>query len=172
MTTSERGFELATEETYHLYARRDRADEYQHELLAFCLGTEEYALDILRIAEIIKMRPITEVPRAPQFIPGIISVRGQVVPIVDLRLRLRRPPAAPTKDSRILIVTREGEPFGLIVDAVRHVVRLRDEELEATPPTIGGVEAEFIRAIGRPRRDRLLILLQLDAVLAFSGGKK
>ncbi|MBI4509102.1 MAG: chemotaxis protein CheW [Deltaproteobacteria bacterium] len=166
--------QLATDETYHHgYARRDRAAEYQREVLAFQLAREEYALDILRIREILKMRSITDVPRAPTFVLGIVALRGQVIPVINLRLRLRMPSTPVGKDTRILIVTRDGEQFGLIVDAVNQVVRMRDEEIEPPPPMIGGVESEFVSGIGRPRADRLLILLNLDAVVNFSvGGRK
>jgi purine-binding chemotaxis protein CheW len=163
---------FATEETYHHgYTRRDRAAEYSKEVLAFGLGTEEYGLDILRIREIIKTRPVTEVPRAPGFVTGIISVRGQVIPVIDLRLRLHMPAKPLGKDARILIVTREGEAHGLVVDQVRQVVRMRDDEIEPPPPMLGGSESEFIMGIGRPRSDRMLILLALDSVLTFSGGR-
>jgi purine-binding chemotaxis protein CheW len=173
-TPSDRSLRFATEENYHHgYARRDRGTDYQREVLAFRLGTEEYALDILRIREIIKMRPVTEVPRAPVFVVGIISVRGQVIPVVDLRTRLHVTaiPAEAVrrgKEARILIVTREGDAFGLIVDAVHQVVRMRDEDVEPPPQVLGGADAEFIAGIGRPRADRMLILLALDAVVNFS----
>lgn len=160
--------ELATEATYHhAYSRGDRG-EWRHELLVFALGAEEYGCDILRIREIIKPRPITELPRAPAFVLGIVSLRGQVLPVLDLRVRLRLPPAPVTKDTRVLIVVREAEVFGLMVDRVRQVVRLRDEEIEATSGVLPAAEAEFIAGIGRPAGGRMLILLNLDAVVAFS----
>jgi len=147
----------------------------QREVLAFLLGGEEYAVDIRRIREIIKTRPVTEVPRAPAFVLGIISVRGQVIPVIELRRRLRLPaPArAPGREARVLIVTRAGEDFGLLVDEVRQVVRMRDSDIEPPPAMLGGggPEAEFISGIGRPWGERLLILLELDAVLTFAGGR-
>ena len=165
--------ELATEDTYHHgYARRDRGSEYQREILAFCLGDEEYGLDILRIREIIKLREVTEVPRAPAFLLGIISVRGQVIPVIDLRRRLRRPTRDLSKEARILIVTREHAPYGLVVDAVHQVVRMREEDVEPPPAMLGGADSEFVAGIGRPRADRMLILLHLDAVLAFTVGER
>jgi purine-binding chemotaxis protein CheW len=167
---------MATEESYHHgYARRDRQQDYQKEVLAFALGDEEYGLDILRIREIIKLRPMTEVPRAPVFVPGIISVRGQVIPVFDLRMRLHLKPrkeAAPVKEARILIAIKDQEPYGLIVDKVHQVVRMRDEDIEPPPAMIGGSDSEFIEGIGRPRGgDRMLILLNLETVVTF-GGKK
>jgi purine-binding chemotaxis protein CheW len=158
---------FATEESWH---GRGRATPHQREVLAFALGDEEYGIDILRLREIIRTRPITEVPRAPAFVLGIISVRGEVLPVIDLRRRLRRPRAVPGRDARVLIVVRDGEAFGLLVDAVRQVVRLRDEDIEPVPALLGVSDSEFISGIARPRKDRLVILLELDAVLAFSAG--
>jgi purine-binding chemotaxis protein CheW len=158
---------FATEETWYQAQRRGRAQEWQREVLAIRLATEEYAIDILRIREILKLRPITEVPRAPAFIPGIVSVRGQVIPVMDLRMRIHMPLEPLGKDSRILIVHKDAEVHGLIVDAVRQVVRMRDEDVEPPPAMIGGSGSEFIGGIGRPRPDRMLILLDLDAVLSY-----
>lgn len=179
MASPPRGLPFATEADYHVHRRRDQS--FQHEVLAFRLGDEDYALDIRRIREIIKPRPITEVPRAPALVLGIISVRGQIIPVVDLRRRLRLPiSAAAERAARILIVTRNGEDFGVIVDGVRQVVRLRDADIELRPAMLGGPDAELIAGIGRPSggaavvrgglSDRLLVLLDLDAALAFLGG--
>jgi purine-binding chemotaxis protein CheW len=137
--------------------------------LSFRLANEIYALDLLRIREIIRPQALTEVPRAPGFVPGIISVRGTVVPVVDLRLRLRLPAAPPSKPSRILIVSKAGELYGLVVDEVRQVERLAPDEIEPPPAVIGGLEAEFLAGIGRTQ-GRMLILLNFDAVLAFRVG--
>jgi len=170
-----RNLPFATEATYHAYRRAEgRAGGWQHEVLAFGIGEEEYAVDIRRIREIIKLRVATEVPRAPSFILGIISVRGTIVPLIDLRQRLRLDPPLwpPGREARILIVTRAGESFGLFVDDVRQVVRMRDSDVEPPPPMLRGGESEFISGIGRPYGDRLLILLDLDAVLTFPSGAR
>jgi purine-binding chemotaxis protein CheW len=170
---SSRSLPFATEATYHAHRRAEgRSGAWQREVLAFLIGGEEYAVDIRRIREIIKPREATEVPRAPAFVLGIISVRGTIIPLIDLRRRLRLDPALwpPGREARILIVTRAGESFGLFVDEVRQVVRMRDSDVEPPPAMLGGPDAEFIAGIGRPYRDRLLILLELDAVLTFSAG--
>ncbi len=148
-------------------AEQGRRAVYHREVLAFSLAGEEHGIDILRLREIIRPRPVTEVPRAPASILGVISVRGEIIPVVDLRLRLRKGAAPPTpaRDARVLIVTRDGATYGLLVDAVHQVVRLREEEIEPPPPMLSAEAGELIAGIGRPRQDRLVILLDLDAVL-------
>lgn len=129
------------------------------DVLTFHIGSEEYGLSIEYIREITKFKPITEVPRVPSFVSGIILVRGQVIPVLDLRLRLRLPGAGAGIRSRILVVSRptletegsnedEREPFGLIIDRVNHVVRINDSDVE--PPTVlAGHESEFVAGISR-----------------------
>jgi chemotaxis signal transduction protein len=133
----------------------------QHDVLTFTVADEEYGLGIEHIREISKFKPITEVPRVPGFVSGIILVRGQVVPVLDLRLRLRLSAVPPSGKSRILVVSRpsieteqvaedEREQFGLIVDRVNHVVRINEAEIE--PPTVlAGHESEFVAGLSRIR---------------------
>jgi purine-binding chemotaxis protein CheW len=154
---------IATEEAWH---RRTRVPMVaQREYLLFGVGGQEYGLEILRIREIIKARPATEVPRVPRFIVGVISVRGVVVPVLDLRLRFEGIPASPAPASRCLIVARDDERFGLLVDDVRHVVRLGEADIEPPPPTLAGSD-EFIAGIGRSGA-RMVVLLALDPILRF-----
>ena len=95
----------------------------QRDYLTLVVGDEEYAIAIDRIREIIKVRPVTEVPHVPGFVVGIISVRGTIVPVLDLRQRLRLSTSGLSRAARFLIVAREDELFGLLVDEVRQVVR-------------------------------------------------
>jgi purine-binding chemotaxis protein CheW len=165
---------LATVENYlhGLSTRRGRSDDWQQELLAFDLGQETYALDILRLRGIVTRRPATEVPRVPAYLLGVISLRGQIVPLIDLRLRLGLPATPQTRATRILVVDQAGDAFGLLVDSVRQVVRLRDDELETRPPALAGRESEFIAGIARPRSGGMLILLGVDAVLKLQLGAR
>ena len=164
---------LATEDTYRRGLDERLQETPARRFLTFLLAGEEYALDILRISEIIKVRPVTEVPRAPGFVTGIISVRGTIVPVVDLRVRLHLPATETGSAARILIVRKQEEPYGLVVDEVVHVVRLHAEDIEP-PPAVGGASSEFIGGIGRPPSilmpglgGRMLIILNVDAVVAF-----
>lgn len=159
---------FATEDTYLRTFDGEKARPTRA-VLTFTVGGETYGVDILSIREIIKLREITEVPRTPPFLIGVISVRGVVIPVVDLRLRLRLSAPPPTRAARILVVVRDGEPFGLLVDAVSGVVRLAESEIEATPSTLTS-EGNFLAGIGRHRagrRDRMVILLNLPQVVGF-----
>jgi purine-binding chemotaxis protein CheW len=143
----------------------------QRRVLTFDLGAEEYGLDILRIREISRIRAVTPVPRAAPFLLGVLSLRGTVLPVMDLRMRMRMPAAPMGPSSRILVVHREDELFGLVVDRVRQVVRLTDDEIEPPPPGLPSSEAELLAGIGRPAGGRrLVILVELDAILTFQAG--
>jgi purine-binding chemotaxis protein CheW len=135
----------------------------QRDVLTFAISDEEYAIGIEHIREIIKYRPITEVPRVPAFVAGIIAVRGLVMPVLDLRVRLRLRAQPLAQKARILIISRpatqgeltsdeERERFGLIVDRVNEVVRIHEQDIE--PPTVlSGHESDFIEGIGRLRQE-------------------
>jgi len=134
------------------------------EFLTFSLGDDVFGVDLARIKEILSLPPITLVPRAPQAIVGICSVRGLLVSVMDLRLRLGLEARARTRRARILLVTTDhGEVVGLLVDEVRHVVRLSEEELELTP-ALGGDVSEHVLGVGRPHGE-FIVLLDLAAVV-------
>lgn len=147
--------------------------EEAHELLGFTLGPEEYGIEIQWIEEIIKPRPVTEVPRVPDYIPGLISLRGRIIPIVDLQRRLRLPPSGPGRAGkpenpdvgRIIVVSDPAtkQPFGLRVGEVTEVIRLPFKELEPPPPTVGG-DVGFITGVGWVR-EKMVIMLNLKELL-------
>jgi purine-binding chemotaxis protein CheW len=134
------------------------------EWLSFLLGGEEYALAIGQVREVLKARAVTEVPRAPEDVLGVIIVRGEVIAVFDLRRRLGLPAAQLGRSSRILVCDMGDGPRGLLVDAVRQVVRLRPSEVEQRPPGVGGAAADLIVGIGR-EGGGLYVLLDLAALL-------
>lgn len=134
------------------------------ELLAFWVGNEEYALEIAHIQEIIKRPQITGVPRVNPVVLGIISLRGTIVPIVDLRRTLRLGPEAPTRFSRILVLRSESDPLGLLVDRVTSVVRLDRDSIEPTPPGMRH-DTDLLEGLGRVGA-RLLIVMDVLALLS------
>lgn len=121
------------------------------EYLAFRLGDDVYAGPVSLIREILKPPPLTPVPRAPFAVMGIVSVRGQLVTVIDLRRRLRLPEAGPTRRARVLLVNPTGaETLGLYVDEVLQVYRLADGEIEHAAAALGGEVAPYIAGIARP----------------------
>jgi purine-binding chemotaxis protein CheW len=139
--------------------------EARREYLTFLLGAEEYAVEIERVREVLKVPAITEVPRAPAHVLGVVMVRGEVVAVFDPRRRLGLPAATVLGRAGRVLVCDAGEgAVGLLVDAVSQVMRLRPADVEPRPQGIGGAAAEYIAGIGRDR-GRMVILLDLGAVL-------
>jgi purine-binding chemotaxis protein CheW len=131
------------------------------EYIAFGLAGETYAVPIAQLAEILRPPPITEVPRAPRTVIGVVSVRGRLVTVVDLRARIRLPAGTMDRRSRILLVESGGEHVGFLVDDVQQVWRLSPEEIEPSN-VLGGEQATHVAGIGRPSGDsQVLILLDL-----------
>jgi purine-binding chemotaxis protein CheW len=137
------------------------------EYLALGLGAESYAVQIAHVAEILRPPPITEVPRASRNVLGVVSVRGRLVTVVDLRRRLGLVEAPIDRRSRVLLADAgTGEQIGLLVDEVRQVWRLAADEIEL-PNALGGEQAAHIAGIGRPADSEgvVLILLNLTPIL-------
>ncbi len=135
------------------------------EFLAFKLGSESYAVEIGSIGAILRLPPITPVPRAPDEVMGIISVRGKVVAVLDLRRRLRLPISPPTRLSRILLLpSEEYGTVGLFVEQVLQVYRLSKDEIEIASHALGTEISEHVIGIGRPR-GALLVLMDPKPIL-------
>lgn len=139
--------------------------ETQHELIqlvSFNLGPEEYAVEVLKVREIIRMTSITHVPNTPPSIEGIINLRGKVIPIISLRNRFNMAGAEDDQHTRIIVMDVEGRLMGFIVDGVSEVIRISSGEIQ-TPPSMvsGGVDQDFICGVIK-HADQLLLMLQLD----------
>ena len=133
------------------------------QVVSFDIGSEEFAVDILDVQEIIRMVEITPVPKAPYYVEGVINLRGKVIPIVDLRRRFGLPDAERTKETRIVVVDVSRIILGLVVDSVSEVLRIPSSLIEAPPSGKQG-GAEFHKGVGRVD-GRLLILLDLTRLL-------
>ncbi len=154
---------IASEEDYeHGYAREVRGDLQQY--VVFEVAGERYGVTISQIGEIAKPLDTTPVPRTADFVVGIGNVRGVVIPVLDLALRLKLPPTPRTRDTRILIVRHDDEQYGLVVDRVFGVAQIAPEDLEETPGALPGQRAEFIHALARSEGD-IIIVLDLATLL-------
>jgi purine-binding chemotaxis protein CheW len=148
----------------HQAAAESDAAAGVRQYLSFRLNDELYAVGIGAINEIIKPGLFTQVPRTEPVILGVLSLRGNIVPVVDLRLLLGLDELPQTRRSRVLIVEARGERVGLLVDEVRSVIRLLDESIEPPPPVFDRLEAEHMLGLGR-FDDELYTLLDLESVV-------
>jgi len=142
---------------------QEKKDSYR-QWLTFSLGAEEYAIDIESVNEIIKPRDVTDIPRVPGFVLGIISLRGIIVPIYDLARRLEFGEINVDSQSRIIVCQVEDKMVGLLVDGITQVVRIKENKIEPPPAVLTGLDREFVSGVGR-FQGRMLILLQLKNVL-------
>ncbi len=135
------------------------------QLVTFSIGEEEFGVDILKVQEIIRMMEITKVPRAPDFVEGVINLRGKVIPIIDLRKRFGLITRDHDKHTRIIVIEINNMIVGFVVDSVSEVLRIPSNTVEPPPPVVSGLESEYISGVGK-LEDRLLILLDLDRLLS------
>ena len=133
------------------------------QLVSFRLGKEEFGIDILSVVEIIKMIKITKVPNSPEFVEGVINLRGRIIPVIYLRTRLGMPKKVFDKETRIIVVEIKNMTVGFVVDAVKEVIRIPKDLTEEPPDFIGGVDADYITSVAK-MDDCLLIILDLNNV--------
>lgn len=138
------------------------SQEYQ-EYLCFRVSNEVYGINIMDIKELIKPRGVTEVPRAPSFVSGVISLRGVIIPVIDMLDRLGLARKAVTGRERVIVV-RHGESFsGLLVDEITQVVRVATDCIEAAPTVLDGIDRDFVSGLGRSD-GRMIILLNIENI--------
>jgi len=135
------------------------------QLVSFFIGDEEFGVDILYVQEINRMLQVTKVPNAPDFVNGVINLRGRVIPVIDLRLKFGMPKKEPDKNTRIIVMEVSGKTVGFIVDSVNEVLRIPKNVTEPPPELAMGINSEYIKSVGK-LEDRLLILIDLEKILS------
>jgi len=145
---------------------KNTADEVV-QLVSFNIGEEEFGVDILKVQEINRMVEITRVPNSPDYVEGVINLRGKVIPIIYMRKRLGMPAKPLDKDTRIIVVEIDKKVIGFIVDSVNEVLRINKSITEPPPSMVAGIDSDFITSIAK-LEDRLLILLDLEKILTKS----
>jgi purine-binding chemotaxis protein CheW len=145
----------------------DEEDLALRQLLTFQIDGAPYAVPVERVSEIVRIRPITPIPRMPEDVRGVISLRGKIVQVVDLRRRLGVEAIDPTRSSRIIVVhDADGQVAGLLVDAVTEVLRVPPDSIRPSPFTeFGAVEALC------PRGEEFVSLIDLTRVLEIDAGR-
>ena len=144
----------------------------EYQLVVFNIGDEEFGVDITQVREIVRLLDITYMPKAPEFIEGVVNLRGQIVAIIDLAKRLGIPSSPRGERTRIVIVEIGENTIGMVVDSVSEVLRLSSEAVEEVPGLIETeVPEHYIRGVGK-LSDRLLVLLDLNKVLTHEEVKR
>lgn len=135
-------------------------------LVTFRVGGELFGAPISAVQEIVRVPAITQIPQAPEFVEGVINLRGRVIPVVDMRRRLGSLADATGEHSksRILVIEAGGRLVGVVVDEVSEVLKLSEERVEAAPPMISGLSNQYINGVGK-LDGRLLILIDIERVL-------
>ncbi|MFN3873193.1 MAG: chemotaxis protein CheW, partial [Ignavibacterium sp.] len=134
------------------------------QLVSFMIGNEEYAVDIFYVKEINRLSHITKVPNAPEFIEGVINLRGRIIPVIDLRIKMGLPKKDKDKDSRIIVIEDDNLLVGFLVDAVKEVIRIPKDIIEEPPEIVTSSKTDYINSVGK-LEDRLLILIDLKKIL-------
>ncbi len=162
-------------ESSYVSRRGEQAEKEQvMQLVGFTIGKEQFGVDILMVQEIIRSTPITAVPNSPDFIEGVINLRGSIIPVIDLRkrLRLHKRKAEQKTDTWILIINVDERVTGFIVDSVTKVLKISANTIEPPPDiVVAGLETQYIRGVC-DIDNKLLILLDFSRILQLKEVRK
>ena len=139
----------------------------EKQLVVFDLSSEAYGVDIETVREIIRLQDITRVPKTPEFVEGVINLRGKVIPVLDLRKRFSLEVGEQSDENRIVVVDIRGQDIGMVVDAVTEVLRIPANSVEPPSSVIITADSDYLLGIAK-LEERLIILLDLERVLSES----
>lgn len=128
----------------------------------FSVAGEEFGIQLERVVEIVRTQKVTPLPRVPDYITGVINLRGTIIPVMDLRKRLNVNPSSVRE--RIIITTMHGGKIGILVDSVKEIISIEEKQIASTPSIFKGLKPEYIKGIGKIS-DRLIVILSLDNLL-------
>ncbi len=146
-------------------AREEKAAvEAQEHLVTFFLSGEEYGVDVRLVQEIIRVTEVTQVPRAPEFIKGVINLRGRIIPVIDLKLKLGLGEVKIERQTRVVVIRLRDRLIGLLVDGASQVLKVPVSTIEAAPEEVVEIDANYIRGVAKLEK-RLIILMDLPKIL-------
>jgi purine-binding chemotaxis protein CheW len=134
------------------------------QIISFVVGKENFGVHIQDVKEVIRIREITSLPKAPDFVKGVINLRGDVIPVIDLREKFAMSLEDYTDMTRVIVVEVDDKSIGMVVDSVSHVLRIGRDQIEPAPPLVGGLAGEYIRGVGK-LDENLIILLNIERIL-------
>lgn len=135
------------------------------QLVTFTVSEEEYGLEILKVQEVVRLPHITKIPKAPAFIKGIIDLRGNIIPVIDLREKFGFERKEYNDTTRVIVVEVAERNIGMIVDTVSQVIRVPESKIAPPPRMISGGTGQYIEGIAK-LEERLIILLKVDEILS------
>ncbi len=136
----------------------------EKQYVIFNLGNEEYGVDIMKVKEISEFKESTKVPNAPYFVDGIINLRGEIIPIVNLKKRFNIDNNDVDSDTRIIVINLNERNVGFVVDEASQVLRINDNDIDPAPEIIAGIERQYITGVGKVD-EKIIILLDLEKIL-------
>ena len=145
-------------------AEKKGVSAHEGKFLTFVLGNEEYGVEILKVREIMGIMEITTVPQTPDYMKGVINLRGKVIPIIDLRLKFAMPEVEHTKETCIIVAEVGAAQVGVIVDSVSEVTDIKGEDIEESPNFGQEIDTNFIMGLGKTKK-KIIILLDIEKVL-------
>ncbi|MBC8552671.1 MAG: purine-binding chemotaxis protein CheW [Candidatus Brocadiales bacterium] len=146
-------------------AEKKETSALEGKFLTFILGSEVYGIEILKVREIIGLMNITTVPQTPEYMKGVINLRGKVIPVIDLRLKFSMPEEEHTQETCVIVVEVNNTSIGIIVDSVSEVLDIKGGEIEDTPSFGQGIDTSFIMGLGKVK-EKIIILLDIETVLS------
>ena len=154
-----------TQTTAALNHARAAGDVTGNEFLAFTLGKEEYGIDILKVQEIRGYEPVTRIANAPDFIKGVVNLRGIIVPVVDMRIKFNLGEPSYDQFTVVIILNIAGRVMGMVVDSVSDVTTLTPEQIKAAPEMGTTFDADYLIGLGT-LDERMLILVDIDKLMS------
>ena len=143
----------------------EKKNVIEGKFLTFALSNEEYGIEILRVREIIGLMDITTVPQTPEYMKGVINLRGKVIPVIDLRLKFSMQEEIHTQETCVIVVEVNNTSIGIIVDSVSEVLDIKSGDIEETPSFGQGIDTNFIMGLGKVK-EQIIILLDIESVLS------
>lgn len=141
-------------------------DEKIKQLVTFVLADEKYGIDIMQTQEIIKMERLTPIPNALEFVEGVINLRGNVIPIIDLKKRFNLI-GGEEKSKGIIVVRLSDMVIGVMIDGVSKVMSIPSSQIQPPPPVVTGIGREYITGVGKDSDGNLLIILDINKLLSY-----
>ena len=139
-------------------------DTTKNKYLSFIVGTEEFGIEIACVKEIINMVSITQVPSTPDYVKGIINLRGDIIPVMDVRIRFRMEKRPYDDVTCIIVIEQKGDNIGLIVDSVNEVKYIKESNISVPPSAKLSYSNQFVKSLGRSD-DRVVLLVETDKLL-------